>query len=69
MCLGIPMKITAIAGDFAQVEAGKLKRKINIQMLVSLKAGDYVLIHAGFAIQKINPEAAADTLKLIDALY
>ncbi len=69
MCLGIPMKIKRINADFAEVEAGQLIRRINIQMLPKVKVGDYVIVHAGFAIEKLNPKKAEETLRLIDAIH
>ena len=66
MCLGLPMKVIKIDKDFAQVESGRLKRTINIQMLAKAKPGDYVLVHAGFAIQIIDPKQAKETLKLLE---
>ena len=60
------MKIKSIKGEFAEVEIGRLRRTINIQMLSSAKVGDYVIVHAGFAIQKIDPKGAEETLKLIN---
>jgi len=69
MCLGIPMKIKKINGEFAQVETGRLKRTINIQMLSCAKVGDYVIVHAGFAIQKLDPQMAKETLRLIDEIH
>ena len=69
MCLGIPMKIIKINGDFAEVESGRLRRKANIQMLKALKHGDYVIIHAGFAIEKLDPKKAKETLKLLDEIH
>ena len=69
MCLAIPMKIKRIKGEFAEVEAGRLKRTVNIQMLPSAKTGDYVLVHAGFAIQIVDPKGAEETLKLIDEIH
>jgi hydrogenase expression/formation protein HypC len=68
MCLGIPMRVRKIQGDFAQVESGRLLRNINIQMLPGIKTGDYVLVHAGFAIQKVDPEKARETLKIVDEI-
>ncbi len=53
MCLGIPMKIKKIEGEFAVVETGRLLRTVNIQMLTNVKMGDYVIVHAGFAIQRL----------------
>ena len=69
MCLGIPMKIKHITGEFAKVEAGGLSRTINIQMLPQIKIGDYVIVHAGFAIQKLDPERAKETLRMIDEIH
>ena len=69
MCLAIPMKIKIIRGEFAQVEAGRLRRQINIQLLSSLKKGDYVIVHAGFAIKKLDPERAQETLRMFDEIH
>ncbi len=69
MCLGIPMKIKSIKGEFAEVETARLRHTINIQMLSSVKVGDYVIVHAGFAIQKIDSEKAKETLRLIDEIH
>jgi hydrogenase expression/formation protein HypC len=69
MCLGIPMKIKKIKGDFAEVECGRLIRTVNIQMLTSVRVEDYVIVHAGFAIQKVDPDKAKETLRLIDEIH
>ncbi len=68
MCLGIPMKIIEIKGEFAEVETGRLKRTINVQMLAGVKKGDYVIVHAGFAIERVDPAQAKQTLKLVDEI-
>jgi len=69
MCLAIPMKVKSIKDEFAEVEAGKLKRTINIQLLPSVKVKDYVIVHAGFAIQKLDPKRARETLRLINEIH
>ncbi|MDD4894450.1 MAG: HypC/HybG/HupF family hydrogenase formation chaperone [Candidatus Omnitrophica bacterium] len=69
MCLGIPMKIKKIKGEFAEVESGKLVRTVNIQMLSHAREGDYIIVHAGFAIEKVDPRKAKETLKIIDEIY
>jgi hydrogenase expression/formation protein HypC len=69
MCLAVPMKIKKIEGEFAKVEAGRLIRTVNIQMLPSIKEGDYVIVHAGFALQKVDAEKAKETLRIIDEIY
>jgi len=66
MCLGIPMKVEKIEGDFAKVQSGRLLRTANIQMLTNIKVGDYLIVHAGFAIEKVDPVKAKETLKLIE---
>lgn len=63
------MKIDLITGEFAQVQTGRLKRTVNIQMLSGLKEGDYIIVHAGFALQKIDPARAKETLRLINEIY
>ncbi|MCU0651329.1 MAG: HypC/HybG/HupF family hydrogenase formation chaperone [Candidatus Omnitrophica bacterium] len=62
------MKIKNMQGDFAEVETGRLIRKINISMLSGMKIGDYCLVHAGFAIQKVDPARAKETLRLINEI-
>jgi hydrogenase expression/formation protein HypC len=63
------MKVKSISGEFAEVETGRLIRKVNIQMLPKIKIGDYVIVHAGFAIEKIDPQKARETLDLIDEIH
>jgi hydrogenase expression/formation protein HypC len=69
MCLGIPMKIRKIEGEFAEVESGRLIRKANMMMLPQARIGDYVIVHAGFAIEKVDPQRARETLRLIDEIH
>ena len=68
MCLGIPMKVARIEGEFARVKTGGLTRQVNIQMVPKVRRGDYVIVHAGFAIEVINQEAARQTLSLLDEI-
>ncbi|MDP2941193.1 MAG: HypC/HybG/HupF family hydrogenase formation chaperone [Candidatus Omnitrophota bacterium] len=68
MCLGIPMRVKKIKGEFAKVETGRLIRTINIQMLPQAKVNDYVIVHAGFAIQVLDAARAKETLKLLEEI-
>jgi len=63
------MKIKSIEGEYALVEAGRLSRTVNIQMLPDVKAGDYVLVHAGFVIQRVDAQKAKETLRLINEIH
>ena len=68
MCLAVPLEIVKIEGDFAIAKTGSLRRKVNIQMLKNIKVGDYCLVHAGFAIKKIDPQAAKETLSVLNQM-
>jgi len=68
MCLAVPMKIISIEGDFAVVEAGRIRQRACIQMLPKVKTGDYVLIHAGFAIEKVDSQKARESLRMFDEI-
>lgn len=69
MCLGIPMKVKRVEGNFARVGIGRLIRRVNIQMLLQVKAGDYVIVHAGFAIEKVDAKGAEETLRLLHEIH
>ncbi len=60
------MRVTRIEGQFAWVKTGGLRRQVNVQMVPLVKPGDYVIVHAGFAIEIVNPEAARQTLQLLE---
>jgi len=64
MCLAVPMKVIKIEGTEGIVQLGKVKRRVNFQLLEEVKVGDYVIVHAGFAIQKFDEEEAKKTLDL-----
>ena len=63
------MQIKKIKGRFAEVETGRFRRTINIQLLSSCKIGDFVIVHAGFAIQKLNRHKAEEDIRLIHEIY
>lgn len=64
MCLAVPVKVTKIEGDIAEVEAGGVSRQASLKILQNVGVGDYILLHAGFAIQKLDEAEALETLKL-----
>ncbi len=65
MCLAVPAKVVKIAGKSAEVEIGKISKRINIELIDKIKTGDYVIVHAGFAIQKIDEKEAEITLSIL----
>lgn len=65
MCIGIPMKVIEIKGNFGIVELGGVRKEVSLFLLAQVKIGDYVIVHAGFAIQKLDEAEAKKTLLLI----
>jgi hydrogenase expression/formation protein HypC len=63
MCLAIPMRITAIAGNAATVELEGVRQEISLMLLNDARVGDYVIVHAGFAIQRLDEESAKETIQ------
>ena len=73
MCLAIPGKIVEFSpGEphFAVVEVGKVRRKVNIDLLreEGLAIDDWVLIHVGFAMSKIGVAEAEEQMRLLAML-
>lgn len=73
MCLAIPTRIVSLDEQdpsFATVEAGGVRRAINIGLLErgSVTVGDWVLVHVGFALSKVDEERAQEQLRLLRAL-
>jgi hydrogenase expression/formation protein HypC len=65
MCVGIPMKLSAVAGEVGTVEEAGVNREVSLALLDGARVGDYVLIHAGYAIELIDPQEAQETLDLL----
>ena len=65
MCLAVPVKITCIEGDQADVDIGGVGRRVSIALTPEARVGDYVLLHTGYAIGIIDAEEAEETLKLL----
>ncbi len=65
MCLAIPMEITSIADNVAQVEVGGVKNQVRLDIIDETPhVGDFVIVHAGFALRRIDREEGLETLKL-----
>ncbi len=70
MCVGVPMQVVSIDGDFAMTEVDGVKREASLMMLdQEVKVGDFVIVHAGFAISKLDEEEAKATLELMREVY
>jgi len=70
MCMAIPSRIVALAGEMATVECFGEQREISLMLIDNPVAlGDYVLVQAGgFAYERIEPSAAMQTLELLGSV-
>ncbi|HTR50409.1 MAG TPA: HypC/HybG/HupF family hydrogenase formation chaperone [Kofleriaceae bacterium] len=69
MCLGVPGRVLAVAGDVAQVDFWGVTKQVRLDVIdAPVAPGDYVLNHVGFAIRRIPAEEIGETLALYDEL-
>ena len=68
MCLAVPVRITSIEGDQAEVDIGGVGRTVSIALTPEARLGDYVLLHTGYAINVLNEEEAEETLTLLERM-
>jgi len=68
MCLAVPVKITSIEGDQADVDIGGVSRRVSIALTPEAEVGNYVLLHTGYAINVLNEQEAQETLSLLERL-
>lgn len=51
-------------GEYALVDYGGAKSRVNVSLVDGVKVGDYVIVHVGYAIQKMTKEEAEESLKV-----
>jgi len=68
MCLAVPVKITGIEGDQADVDIGGVSRRVSIALTPEARVGDYVLLHTGYAINVLNEAEAQETLDILERM-
>jgi len=64
MCIAIPMRITAVDGATATIEAEGLTQQASLALVPEAAMGDYVLVHAGYAITVLDETEARERLEL-----
>ena len=67
MCMAIPSRVIALAGEMATVECFGEQREVSLMLIEGkLALGDYVLVQAGgFAYERVTPTAARETLEIL----
>jgi hydrogenase expression/formation protein HypC len=70
MCMAIPSRIVALAGEMATVECFGERRDVSLMLLSeAVVLGDYVLVQAGgFAYERIEPSTAIEALHIFSAV-
>jgi len=68
MCLAVPVRITRIEGDQADVDIGGVSRKVSIALTPEARIGDYVLLHTGYAINVLDEDEARETLEILERM-
>lgn len=66
MCMAIPSRIVAIAGEMATVECFGERRDVSLMLMDGEVAlGDYLLVQAGgFAYERVEHAAAQEALRI-----
>lgn len=66
MCMAIPSRVVALAGEMATVECFGEQRDVSLMLIEGkLALGDYVLVQAGgFAYERVEPDAAMMALSI-----
>jgi hydrogenase expression/formation protein HypC len=70
MCLGIPMKVSAVDGFNARCEAKGVSRDVSLFMMQheTVSPGDWVMVHVGYAIQKMTETEARSAWEIFDQI-
>ena len=69
MCLGVPGKVIAIAGNSATVDFWGVRRQVLLDVVDEpVSVGDYILNHVGYAIRRIPESEIGETLALFEEL-
>lgn len=72
MCVGLPLKITAIQGIAAHAEAGPEapahRELIDLSLVPEARVGDWVLTHLGAAREVITAEEAVKIAAALEGL-
>ena len=68
MCLGIPMRVTAVEGVAAWCEGRGERLRVDMRLLETPAVGDWVLVFHGVAREALSEERARDIGNALAAL-
>ncbi len=68
MCVGLPMRVIAVADGMATCERRGETARLDAMLLADVAPGDYVLAFQGSAVRVLDAAEAAQTDAALDAL-
>lgn len=68
MCLTLPAQVIEIAGGWAVVEIGGVRRRASILPVPEIRVGDWAILSAGSLIQTLDPQTAAEISAAVRAV-
>ncbi len=69
MCLAIPARVDALLDqDQAVIDLDGVKKQVSLALVEGVAVGDYVVVHVGYALGRLDPDEAARTLELLQAV-
>jgi hydrogenase expression/formation protein HypC len=73
MCLGVPGRVTHVAGDaqgmtMGTVSFGGISKEVCLAYLPDIQVGEYVIVHVGFAISRVGEAEAQEVFRMLREL-
>jgi hydrogenase expression/formation protein HypC len=69
VCLAVPGRIDDVWQEgelrMGRVDFGGVRKAVCLETLPEARVGTWVLVHAGVALQALDPDAAAESLRLL----
>ncbi|MDX9892933.1 MAG: HypC/HybG/HupF family hydrogenase formation chaperone [Patescibacteria group bacterium] len=62
MCLTVPLEVTKIKKQTAELADGRV---VNISLVKDVEVGDWILVNANLALAKITVEEAREIIELL----
>jgi hydrogenase expression/formation protein HypC len=69
MCHAVPAEVMEILPEaMARVDLAGARKTVSTALVGEVAVGDYLLVHVGFALGRVDPDAAAETLRLLEEI-
>nr|AMK59274.1 hupF [uncultured bacterium UPO47] len=68
MCIGLPMRVVAVAAGWAEVEGRGERRRVRTALVGAVAGGDWLLVHLDSAVERLDAARAAQIGAALDLL-